>query len=259
MAEQFDQILSECIDLVLQGKSVEHCLQRYPEHAVELEPLLRVAADASSAASSIEPRPEFKAQARYQMQSLVQAKRRKPQARWLSFFDWVPRWAAVAACVVVVILGAGTGVVAASSNSLPGDTLYSVKLAAEEVQMAFTFSDTAEAELLAEFASRRVDELARIAEDADPETVENLSSRLGSTVGKIQELAAGIAQEPADEAQVAELTQKLWRRAATDVCDLGKAQGEAPDEAREGIAQARSQVVETYAAALNALEARHGR
>jgi len=78
MAEEFEHILDECIDRLLRGESLEQCLQRYPEQAAQLEPLLRVAL-ATQKASSVEPRPEFKVQARQQLSSVLY--RQKPKAQ----------------------------------------------------------------------------------------------------------------------------------------------------------------------------------
>lgn len=78
MAEEFEHILDECIDCLLRGESLGQCLQRYPEQAAQLEPLLRVAL-ATQKASSVEPRSEFKAQARQQLSSVLY--RQKPKAQ----------------------------------------------------------------------------------------------------------------------------------------------------------------------------------
>ena len=44
--KQFNNILDECLESLLTGQeTVEQCLQRYPEYAAELEPLLRTATD----------------------------------------------------------------------------------------------------------------------------------------------------------------------------------------------------------------------
>lgn len=40
MADNFDQILDECIDRINNGASIESCLTRYPQYASELKPLL---------------------------------------------------------------------------------------------------------------------------------------------------------------------------------------------------------------------------
>ena len=68
--KQFDNILNECLDRILRGETVEKCLQSYPEQAPELEPLLRTAL-ATKMASHIQPRPEFKAKARYEFTAAI--------------------------------------------------------------------------------------------------------------------------------------------------------------------------------------------
>src|SRR4030042_5624397 len=176
MAERFEDILSECIDRVLQGESVEQCLARYPEQAGELEPLLRTAV-AAREGSAVESRPEFKAQVRYQVHSRLSAGGRKTAQKGMPVLGWVPRWAVVVAVMFLVILLAGSSTVAASSNSLPGDSLYSVKTTTERVRVFFAFSGVAKAKLQASFAGRRVQEMARMAARGDVETRESLRKR----------------------------------------------------------------------------------
>ena len=254
MAERFENILDECIERLLQGESVEQCLERYPEHAVQLEPLLRVA-KATRETSSVEPRPEFKAQARYQIESLLHAKGQKAGPRRLPLVSWVPRWAVVVAAVFLVILLAGSGTVAASSSSLPGDTLYPVKTATERVWLSMTFSDTARARLQAKLADRRVAEMARMAERGNTERMEELAARFSAHLEKIEELAARIrAANPEDEAKIAALREILYRNMARDVAILQAAQGRAPLRARPAIELAKNKLMDRYEEALISLD-----
>ena len=41
MNNEFDIVYDECLDLILNGKDIDSCLQLYPEFRDELEPLLR--------------------------------------------------------------------------------------------------------------------------------------------------------------------------------------------------------------------------
>ena len=161
--KEFDNIFDECLErIVLGGETLEQCLARYPEQAAELKPLLETVL-AVKKASAVEPRPEFKARARYQFRSALQEKA-APQRR--PFFGWLPRWA-TALSIVIVMLLAGGGTVAAASNSMPDSFLNPVKLATEHVQLAFTTSDVGRAQLCAGFADRRVDEIIYMAEKGD--------------------------------------------------------------------------------------------
>jgi hypothetical protein len=243
MSERFEHILNECIDRVLQGESVGQCLERYPEHAVQLEPLLRVVI-AVQRTSAVEPRAEFKAQARYQMDSLLHAKGGKAGPRRLPLVSWVPRWAVV---------------VAASSSSLPGDTLYPVKTATERVWLSMTFSDTAKAKLQARFAGRRVAEMARMAEQGRTEGLEGLSIRFDAYLKKVEDLAARIrAANPEDEAKIAELRNILMSSMERDEAVLQAAQERALLRGRPAVERAielaKDRLMDRYAEALRSLD-----
>ncbi|MBL7119144.1 MAG: hypothetical protein ISS53_00505 [Dehalococcoidia bacterium] len=253
MAEEFEHILDQCIDRLLQGESLEQCLQRYPEQAAQLEPLLRVAL-AAQKASAVEPRPEFKAQARYQMRSLLYAGKRKSQPRRIPVLGWLPRWATAAVIGVLFVLVAGSGTVAAASDSLPGEILYSVKMATERVQFAFTFSDEGTARLHAKFAARRAEEMARLAEGGHTGRVAGLVSRFEDHLEAIEDLAASSRErEPGDVAWLPELRQRLQQNAVRDATVLEGAERRAPEPARPFITHARGMLAERYQAAVEAL------
>lgn len=59
MAKDFDRILDECIDRMNRGERMEACLAEYPEHARQLEPLLR-AVTQTKAVYSFSPAAEAK-------------------------------------------------------------------------------------------------------------------------------------------------------------------------------------------------------
>ncbi len=183
--KEFDNIFDECLERILAGETLEQCLVRYPEQADELKPLLETVL-AVKAASSVEPRSEFKARARYGFRSALQEKA-APQRR--SFWGWVPRWATALAIFLVVLL-AGGGTVAAASNSMPDSILYPVKLATEQVQMALTTSDLGKAQLCSDFADRRVTEIVYMAEKGDAEQVEVLTDRLDERLDTLVVLAS---------------------------------------------------------------------
>jgi hypothetical protein len=70
---------------------------------------------------------------------------------------------AVVTCLVFVVgIGGCLTAVSASFNSLPGDTLYTIKLATEKVQLALAQDDAMKINLHTEFAARRIDEMKTI-------------------------------------------------------------------------------------------------
>jgi hypothetical protein len=183
-ARDFDNILDECLERVLnKGKTIEQCLAGYSEYAVELEPMLRTALVAREA-SAIKPRPEFRERASYQFQAALREMEAKKGG---GFFRW-PRWA-TAAIVVVFLLLAGSGVVAAAGNSLPDEPLYQVKLATESVRLMLTPSALGKAELYVELTDRRVDEIIKLAEKGRVEPMAEAAERLDEYLIAMADLA----------------------------------------------------------------------
>jgi hypothetical protein len=181
---EFDNILDECLQRLLAGETIESCLSRYPLHAADLEPLL-LTAQSTLKAADIKPRPEFRDLARRQFQAAV---RETPRQEKRGFFALLqPGLAAVA--IIAIVLLAGGGVVAAAGNSLPGSSLYPVKLATESVRLALTPSDLGKAELNAAFADERIDEIIRLAENGDAALIVETTDRLNQQLIAVADLA----------------------------------------------------------------------
>ncbi len=202
--KEFDNILDECLErLLVGGKTIEQCLQSYPEQAAQLKPLLETAL-AVKKASAIQPRAEFKARARYQFHSALQevaSRRSRP------FFGWLPRWATVLTIVLVLLL-AGGGTVAAAAGSMPDSPLYPVKLATEEVQLVLTLSQIDKARLCAEFADRRVEEIIYMADKGDAHQVEVITERLDNRLAMLAVLASALEAEEAPMVLAPESTEE---------------------------------------------------
>src|SRR5436853_4698152 len=84
-----------------------------------------------------------------------------PRPSWFSF-PAILRPALAAAAILVLVLAGATS---AAASSLPGDPLYGVKRASEDVQLALTFDDEARMQLLSDLTDRRLAELAEIANE----------------------------------------------------------------------------------------------
>lgn len=192
--KEFNNILNECLErLLVKGETVEQCLQSYPEHASELKPLLETAI-ASKKALDIKPSAEFKARARYEFRAAL-AEAAPKRSRFSSV--WLPRWATT----VVLILGlllAGGGTVAAANYSMPDSPLYPVKIATEQVQLGLARSDEDKAELHIQLADRRVAEIIYLADKGDAEKIEATTQRLDKRLESLAVLVAArkVAEAP---------------------------------------------------------------
>ena len=267
--KEFNNILDECLErLLVRGEIVEQCLVSYPEQADELEPLLRTALEAKEALA-IQPRPEFKARARYQLGSALREV--KPKRRFFSL-GWQPRWA-MALSVVLIMLLAGSGTVAAAGGSMPDSPLYPVKLATEQVWLTLTPSNIGRAELHAKLADRRVAEIIYMADKGDVQQVEVIAQRLdnhlvmvaglGSTLepNGASTLAPVLSEEaPGDEDVYrgannrARLRLNLESHAASQQANLQDVLETAPESVKPALRRAIAVSETGYEKALDALD-----
>lgn len=258
MAENFEDVLDQCIDRIAAGESIDNCIDSFPAYADELRSILGVAAAAQRTAASVQPRPEFKARLSYEIMAAAHDRKSAKPGWVLPGFLRIPRWATAAAVSLALLIVAGTGTVMASSDSLPGQTLYPVKLAAENVQLALTFSDVSKAKLYAELADKRAQEIAILLEQDETEHVGRAAERLADHLQRVGELAPSI-QKPGDGQDSAKLERDLYQNAAKHLEQMESALNAAPDKAREDVSQAKNKVLDGYKAALDALGNKQGR
>lgn len=180
------EALEECLEMLQSGASVEECLSIYPEGGEELRKLLLTATYLADTYNGM-PTSVPKAQVWEELRPKLAPKRPGGflSSRW--------RWAFATVGIVVVALASVTGV---SASSLPGEALYSVKLAVEEVRMALTFTDAGKIELGSVLANKRIDEMAALAAKGDKSGLEMASARLSEHLELMIE-AAGMLESSA--------------------------------------------------------------
>jgi hypothetical protein len=130
---------------------------------------------------------------------------------------------ALAAAVILVLVLAGA--TSAAASSLPGDPLYAVKRATEDVRLALTFDDVARTQLLSELTDRRLEELAEI-----------VKSRPSSAATATQEYALAVENfaKALDELRAADSEDK--RNAAQALAEAARAKHKAVlDEVKEQL------------------------
>jgi hypothetical protein len=170
-----EQVFYECLEAVLSGRAtVAGCLERYPEHAAELEGLLLTSFDVSKAAAFDPPagaRMRVRVALNERMAELAASKKRA-----LPF--WKVGWANAVVTFVLGLSLTGGGVAYAASGAMPGEALYSLKLNLEQVMLNATFSQDARIELYAALNDRRVDELLFLAEKGDAAAMIAVTARM---------------------------------------------------------------------------------
>ena len=133
------EALEVCLQDIEQGADLETVLFRYPELADDLRPMLEASVSARSMAV---PAPSAEVVRRNRARVLGRAaqmrerKARSSQQFWLASL----RRLAVTFAVLVVLFVTGTSLVGASSETVPGDSLYPVKRTWEGVRLLFAFN-----------------------------------------------------------------------------------------------------------------------
>ncbi len=165
--KELDEIFDDCLDLMAEGHSVQQCLERYPEHHQRLRALLESAHTTLSSATSLTPvhgaKARGRARLRRELDAGITTRRRQ---RW--FGVSVPNVVALplAAVFGFVLVFAAFGSIAAvaADDTVPGDTLYWVKLTKENVMLTFSRSDNGKAQAHAELAGERAEEMRKLIE-----------------------------------------------------------------------------------------------
>lgn len=154
MNNNLEMILDNCLNQIEDGESnIDECLARYPEHAAQLEPLLKAATKLSHAREVV-PDPAYKARARAQLSIYMQ---QNPQRKRVSPILW--RFAIGVATMLLVFLATGTSF---AQQALPGDRLYDWKLTSENI-WRMTSSDQLGVDIT--LSNRRVHELVVVSGD----------------------------------------------------------------------------------------------
>jgi len=234
-----DEILAQCLDEIRSGRStVEACLARYPAQRAELEPLLRTALWVAQA-EAVRPDPAFRAAAKTRLLNRIRAEEESrraavppvmPQAVTFDLLHrlrgWIrklqpqqPRrryamfWALIFAAIALV--AGGGGIAYASTDALPDDALYPVKLALEDAQLLFADPEE-DVQLHLEFAQRRLEEARIMAQQGQTEglerALENYEAHLQAALQLAQQVGA---QDPQVWARMAQQVERHQQRLQT--------------------------------------------
>ncbi|MCJ7716168.1 MAG: DUF5667 domain-containing protein, partial [Anaerolineales bacterium] len=190
---RFDLILEDCLSRIDRGEILQEILDSYPRLEGRLEPLVQAALK-----GRIQPKPvmssggirmgknamlaelpTLKLGASVQIKENNQISNWKP-VRWLEYFtDQIlrktgsglkPVYRLVIVGVFALLLG-GAFTINASASSLPGDTLYDLKLNVEKVRMALVFNPESRQELAQSIKEKRRLEVEQLLEENRVERV----------------------------------------------------------------------------------------
>ena len=158
MSNKLEDILDYCIDRIRVGKAPEDVLREYPDAAEQIRPLLNMAKELEKLP---ETSPCVPRMARTIGKLSVQPsdQRARPKRRKLTLF--LHSFLVRAAAVLLVVLLGGWTTITASSNALPGDLLYPIKLFTERAKFFLTINQEDKVELRIVFSAERLKEVLK--------------------------------------------------------------------------------------------------
>jgi len=124
---------------------------------------------------------------------------------------------ALATAAILVLVSAGA--TSAAASSLPGDPLYAVKRAGEDVRVALTFDDIARTRLLSELTDRRLEELAEIAKHrpaSAPTATQEYADAVNNFANALDKLRDADSEDKRNAAQVLAEAARAKHKAVLD-------------------------------------------
>ena len=262
MDDPIENILAENIDLLQKplAREADHS-GNLPAADGEVQSYLDLVKEISRV-SSITPRSEFVSGASGRLvRKLKPRKVQNPAPAWWSALFSPRIWQVsrspvlVAALALILLVFVSTGTVYASSNALPGDFLYPVKLGIENAQVSLSSNETG-AQLDLKFASMRLDEAAKLAQmgryNLVAETVlagqakiaeakeksNHLSTGQDNTAKLLMEQAA--SQQDQNQTVLSQILEKVPPTARDGILNAIRNSGKKPGQQKNQIEQGSS-------------------
>ncbi len=175
---EFSQIVDECIAQMRAGASLESCLERYPQFAEDLRPVLQTVRNLQALKFPQERSASVQAGRQrllnaYAKKAAIQPVSESSLSRFIQQIfkkltgrddlnmKLVARFAIALLLVAGLIVGGGI-TATASASALPGDTLYPVKLGLENVNLLFANDPQVRQQLEQQYQAARQKEVQSI-------------------------------------------------------------------------------------------------
>ena len=231
------------------GASIKECLDRFPQFADELKPLLIAAtgpagsaAGSSTVSSAGSSDPVMSAEMRSRLRGWVLSewdRQHQPRRQRWSFSLFSPRWAMATATAVVMlmVLAGGVGTAAAAHDALPGSTLYPVKQLEEEARLWITRSPEVKVARYGDLVRERAQELRKLAGRGDAQATSVAVSRME---GHIRDVSLLLKDQTAtaESLSMANLELELLETVEDAVSGKDVAAGQVQDTLRQAPADA---------------------
>jgi len=192
MKIRIEEALADCLDALKNGeRTPEECLSCYPQYRNELAELLTLAVPLKEA-GDLQPRAEFVNQAGQRLLDKLpdqpvtfrRPSRRIGQKRASILRRRFGMTQIILAAALALMTATG-GVAYAADSAEPGDFLYDVDLAVEQLRLNLTVNTQAEVQLRLQLATERLEEAQNRFAQGDPENGMEALSRYGDEISTI--------------------------------------------------------------------------
>ena len=210
--------LNTCLDWIQTGQeTLESALAHFPDQADELRPMLETAVWMQSMAEMFDPDRQRLAISKRRLVARIKQEQAAPQTKGLR--GWLEKLfksrnfvfqAALSLLLVLALTFGSIGVAQASQGTIPGDSLYGVKLTLEDAELAFSLDPLQDARLHLKFIQRRVFEIQALVLENRLEFLSQTVTRYQQQVDKaVQSLKLAAQRLPAQSIQLANELQGI--------------------------------------------------
>lgn len=180
---------------------------------------------------------------------LVNEKQNKVSV-WVRLADsFVPSYSlqpvAVFGLILALVLVSSFGSVSASKNALPGDTLYPVKLTAENLKYSLTFSGEKKAKLAMSLVEERINELKIVVDLEDnnkQEKIASASESIKNTLAKVKDRVEEINRTAGGDKNILATTQEIDKKLAVASAEINKTAAKMDEKTKDKLAGVASQI-----------------
>lgn len=224
---RIEKILQSCLDRIDKRQDIiDSFLSGYPaDLADQIRPGLEAALWLIERRSLLDPRPGYVSASRHRLVATVRrANAAKPLAqaagerRRFIWAVWPSRMIFHLALLLIVLVSlfvGGSGVAFAMQASLPGDSLYPLKITVERTELVVTRDAEAEARLYIRFAHRRMAEIQLLVLEGSYERIPDTVTMFEHQVGQATKAVNILARSETSRAKV--LASSLWKTLSKQV------------------------------------------
>lgn len=235
--QRIDKIIEAYLpDISSNLVSIDTILEKHPQDAQELRPRLEALFWLANAKQNVNPRQGFITSSRKSIERQFISiqphgflprlfKRHTPQ-RWV--FNLVTPILLIFLLVFIL-----NSLVLSAQLSIPGDSLYSTKLALEDVKLALTLDRANKTELYIQLSRERTTELVELVLEGNyellPSAAERMETEMIASLHAINNIPTG------DQAVEQSMTSELKETLTNEIYMLELLQGSSPPAAHQGL------------------------